>query len=101
MPQGRRGREGPASAYSRIALLNKSFKLLDVVYSNNGSCSLVRLFEQRALACSTVSLFTQPKITKSFFFLQNTVLCNQMGTVLAELSSWTLLTWHLGMKKAF
>ena len=30
-----------------------------------------------------------------------TVWCNQMGSVFAEMSSWTALTRHLGMKTAF
>ena len=25
--------------------------------------------------------------------------CNQMGTVLEEMSSWTALTWHIVIKK--
>ena len=26
---------------------------------------------------------------------------NQIGTVFAEMSSWTALPWHIGIKKAF
>ena len=31
----------------------------------------------------------------------NTVWCNRMGTVFAEISSWEALTWNIGMENVF